>query len=127
MIGGEAEGLEEQFGGGFLHREFNSGIVAAVVVIVPDGNDGDLFREGGVVGLLVELAVFLLHDLGVGSVGVDVVAHEKECLGLFLGDCFPNAVITLGFVAGSACDAGDGFLGEGREDEEKGEERLHNF
>jgi len=41
VVSGEVEGIEEKFGGGFLEGEFAAGIIEAVIVIIPGGENRD--------------------------------------------------------------------------------------
>lgn len=105
----EAEDVLEDLLGFASLGVFASGVVEAVVVIVPGRKDGDGFREGGKVGLAGELAIFLLENLHVIGVPVNVVAHEKEDVGILFGDGVEDSLVGFRFVAGSTGDPGDGF------------------
>ena len=127
VVGLKMEGLKEEFGGSLLHLELAPGVIEAVIVIIPNGEDGDGLGEGRVVGLGVEEAILFLHDLGIRGVGVNGVAHEEEGLRLVSGDGLPDAVVPLGLVAGAAGEASDGFFSEGGKSEEENEKFFHEL
>ena len=130
VIGGEFEGVLEDFLRFFFLRIFGAGVIEAVVVIVPDGENFGFGAEFPVAFVVEKDLVFLFQDGHVMGVAVDVVAHEKEDLGVrFAGDRFPDVVgVTRGFVAGAAGDAGEGRVGgqDGEREEKKTKRADHD-
>lgn len=117
VIRRKVEGVEKEAGRGLFHGEFTPGIVLAIIVIVPDWQNGHCFRKGGVVRQGNKALVFFLHHLGIVGVGVNVVSHEEEGLWLLGSDHSPNPVVPFRLVTRSTGDSGDGLLGEGWENE----------
>lgn len=117
VVGGEAEDILEDLLRFAAFGVFASGVVEAVVVIVPGWENRDLFGEGGEVGLAGELAIFFPEDRHVLGIPVDVVAHEEKEVGLFFGDRFEDPFVLFRLVAGAAGDPGYRFGGG----EEEGE------
>ena len=72
----KVEGFEEKLCRLFLHLVFPSSIIEPIIMIIPNWNNGDGFRQSRIVWLDIKVAVFFLHYLRVIGVCVNIITHE---------------------------------------------------